>query len=42
MHNYNSKNYYLLLDLAALIQVFDNKNKFTNFKRVTESKKVAR
>ena len=35
MHSHNFDNNYLLLHSAAFVHVFHDKDKFTNFKRVT-------
>ena len=37
VHSHNSNNNYLLLDSAASVHVFYDKDKFTNFKRATRS-----
>ena len=35
VHSHNSDNNYSLLNSAAFVHIFHNKNKFTNFRRVT-------
>ena len=36
MHSYNSDNNYSLFNFTMVIHVFYDKDKFTNFKRVTK------
>ena len=40
VHSHNSDNNYLLLNFAASVHVFHNKDKFTNFKRATRGQRL--
>lgn len=40
MHNYNFDNNYSLLEFAAFIYVFYNKNRFINFGKITKGQKI--
>lgn len=40
MDSYNSDHHYLLLDFATAINIFYDKNKFINFRRVIKGQKL--
>lgn len=40
MHNHNFYNDYPLLDFAAFVHKFYNKNRFTNFRKATKDQKL--
>ena len=40
MHSHNCDNNYSLLDSVAFVHVFHDKDKFTNFRRVTKSQRL--
>lgn len=40
MHNYNSENDYSLLNSTTFVHIFHDKNRLTNFRRVTRGQEL--